>query len=150
MSSNPTSIELSDADCEKEPISYATSKSSTALISSRDTIKMKTPKGESKQTLLGDRADGEEYIKHLMSFDQYSEKLGYEADLEAASMVTLIGYQSLKKVVKSQPGEKETAKAVRLEKVEAGKEVLEKAKIAESTFACLAYDLFCKLLQDDP
>jgi hypothetical protein len=60
----------------------------------------------------------------------------------------LIAYQSIKKVVKSQPGKKEiaTAKAVRLEKVEAAKEGLEKAKIAESTFACLAYDLFRKLL----
>ena len=47
-----------------------------------------------------------------------------------------------------QPGEKEkeTAKAVRLEKVEAAKEELEKAKIAESTFGCQAYDLFRKLM----
>jgi hypothetical protein len=147
-------VELSDADCEKgqvtqrPPIAYAQSKSSTALVlvSSRDNIKMKTPKGESKQTLLGDGADGEEYVKHLMSFNRYSEKLGYEADLEAAAKVTLIAYQSLKKVVKVQPGEKEPAKAVRLAKVEAAKAVIEKAKIAKSTFACLAYDLFRKLL----
>ncbi len=71
---NHTSVELSDADCEKgqvsqrPPISYTLSKSSTALVSSRDTFKMKTPKGESKQTLLGDGADGEEYVKHLMSY----------------------------------------------------------------------------------
>ncbi len=70
MSSNPTTVELSDPDCEKgPPISYATSKSSTALISSRDTIKMKTPEGESKQTILGDGANGEEYVKHLKSFN---------------------------------------------------------------------------------
>ena len=74
------------------------------------------------------------------------EKLGYEADLEAASKVTLIAYQSLKKAAKVQPGEKETAKAIRLAKVEAAKEELNKAKIDESTFVCLAYDLFCKLL----
>jgi hypothetical protein len=73
-------------------------------MSSRVTIKMKTPKGESKQTLLGDWVDGEEYVKHLMSFECYSEKLGYEADLEAASKVTLIAYQSLKNFVKLQPG----------------------------------------------
>jgi hypothetical protein len=120
-------------------------------MSSRDTIKMKTPKGESKQTLLGDGADGEEYIKHLMSFECYLEMLGYEADLEAASKVTLIVCQSLKKTVK-QPGEKETAtaKAIRLTKVEAAKEDLDKAKTVKSTFACLAYDLFRKLLRDDP
>ena len=109
---------------------------------------MKTPEGKSKQTHLGNRADGEEYVKHLMSFGQYSEKLGYEADLEAAAKVTLIPYQSLKKAVKVQSGEKETAtaKATRLAKVEAAKAELEKAKIAKSTFACLAYDLFRKLL----
>ena len=89
---------------------------------------MKTPKGESKQTLLGDRADGEEYIKHLMSFHRYSEKLGYEADLEAAAKVTLIAYQSLKKAGKVPPGEKETAKATRLAKVEAAKTELEKPR----------------------
>jgi hypothetical protein len=38
-------------------------------MSTRDTIKMKTPEGESKQTLLGNRADGEEYVEHLMSSD---------------------------------------------------------------------------------
>ena len=76
MSSNLTSVELSNTDCEKgqvsqrPPILYATSKSSTALMSSRDTIKMKTPEGESKQTLLGDGADGEEYVKHLTSFER--------------------------------------------------------------------------------
>ena len=107
---------------------------------------MKTPEGESKQILLGDGANEEEYVKHLMSFGQYSEKLGYEADLEVAAKVTLIAYQSLRKVVKVQPGEKETAKAVRLAKVEAAKEELNKAKIAKSTFTCLAYDLFHKLL----
>jgi hypothetical protein len=35
------------------------------------------PEGESKQTLLGNRADGEEYVKHLMSFTQFMEKKGY-------------------------------------------------------------------------
>ena len=74
MSSTLTSVELSDADCEKgqvtqrPPIAYAQSKSGTALMSTRETIKMKTPEGESKQNLLGDGADGEEYVKHLMSF----------------------------------------------------------------------------------
>ncbi len=59
-------------------------------------------------------------------------------------------YQTLKKA--KQPGEKETAnaKAERLVKVEAAKGELEKAKIAESTFTCLAYDLFHKLLRDNP
>ena len=156
MSSTLTPVELSDADCEKgqvtqrPPIAYALSKSGTALSATRETIKMKTPEGESKQTLLSDGADGEEYVKHLMSFFRYMEKLGYEADLEAAASVTLIAYQALKKAGKVPPGEKDPAKAIRLAKVEAAKIELEKAKIAESTFAGPAYDLFRKLLRDDP
>ena len=71
---------------------------------------MKTPEGKSKQTHLGNRADGEEYIKHLMSFGQYSEKLGYEADLEAAAKVNLIAYQSLKKAVEYSPKKKKLQK----------------------------------------
>jgi hypothetical protein len=43
-----------------------------------------------------------------MSFD--------EADLEAAAKVTLIAYQSLKKAVKVQSGEKETATAKGMQK----------------------------------
>jgi hypothetical protein len=74
--------------------------------------------------------------------------LGYKAGLEAAAKVTLIAYQSLRKAMKVQSGDKETAtaKAMRLAKVKAAKAELEKAKIAESTAACLAYDLFRKML----
>jgi hypothetical protein len=57
---------------------------------------------------------------------------------------------SLKKLAKAQHGEKDPAKAERLTKVEAVKVRLIKAKVAESTLACLAYDLFCKLLRDEP
>jgi hypothetical protein len=133
MTSTLTPVELSDADCEKgqvtqrPPIAYALSKSGTALSATRETIKMKTPEGESKQTLLSDGADGEDYVKHLMSFFRYMEKLGYEADLEAAASVTLIAYQALKKAGKVPPGEKDPAKAIRLAKVEAAKIELEKA-----------------------
>ena len=83
------------------------------------------------------------------AFNQYSEKLGYEeAKLEVASKATSIAYQSHKKANKEKPGEKEnaTAKATRLAKVKAVKVKLEKPQIAESTIACLAYDLFRKLL----
>ncbi len=74
MSSTLTSHELSNADCEKEqvtqwpPIPYAASKNGLLMSTLQETIKVKTPKGESKQTLLGNGAYGEEYVKHLMSF----------------------------------------------------------------------------------
>jgi hypothetical protein len=74
MSSTPTSYELSDADCKKGhvtqwlPIPYAVSKNGPLMSTSRETVKIKMPKGETKQSLLGNRADKEEYVKHLMSF----------------------------------------------------------------------------------
>jgi hypothetical protein len=100
------------------------------------------PKGESKQSLLGNRADEEEYVKHLMSFFHFTEKKGYKADLKAASKVTLGMTTALKKLAKAQHGEKGPAKAKRLTRVEAAKVRLIKAKVAESTIACLGYDLF--------
>jgi hypothetical protein len=57
---------------------------------------------------------------------------------------------ALKKLAKAQPGEKDPAKAKRLTKVEPAKVRLINAKVAESTLACLAYDLFRKLLRDEP
>jgi hypothetical protein len=127
MSSTPTSYKLSNADCKKghvtqwQPIPYAVSKNGLLASTSQETVKMKTPKGESKQSLLGDGADGEEYVKHLMFFFHFMEKKGYKADLEAASKVTLGTTTSLKKLAKAQHGEKDPAKAERLTRVEAAK-----------------------------
>jgi hypothetical protein len=150
------SHELSNAECKKgqvtqrPPIQYTVSKNGLLLSTSRETIKIKTPEGESKQTLLGNGADGEEYVKHHMSFSQFMEKKGYKADLKVASKVTLSMTTALKKLVNAQTGEKDPAKAKRLTKVEAAKVRLINAKVAESTLACLAYDLFRKLLRDEP
>jgi hypothetical protein len=82
MSSTPTSYKLSDADCEKGhvtqwlPIPHAVSKNGLLVSTLRETVKIKTPKGESKQSLLGDGADGEEYMKNLMSFFRFMGKKG--------------------------------------------------------------------------
>jgi hypothetical protein len=113
---------------------------------------MKTPKGESKQAVLGNGADGEEYVKRPKAFFHYAEKPGHEAKLESAQKASQAAYQNLKKIrgEKSQDKESPTAKTRRLEKVKVAKEELEKAKIAESTVAGPAYDLFHKLLRDDP
>ncbi len=156
MSSTPTSYKLSNADCKKgrvtqrPPIPYAVSKNGLLVSTSRETIKIKTPEGESKQSLLGNRVVGEEYMMHLMSFFHFMEKKGFKADLKAASKVTLGATTALKKLAKAQHGEKDPAKAERLTRVEAAKVRLIEAKVVESTLACLTYDLFCKLLRDEP
>jgi hypothetical protein len=126
------------------------SKNGLLVSTLQETVKIKTPEGESKQSLLGNRADGEEYVKHLMSFSCFMEKKRYKADLEVVSKVTLGVTTALKKLAKAQHGEKDPAKTERLTRVEAAKVRLVKAKVAESTLACLAYDLFCKLLRDKP
>jgi hypothetical protein len=89
-------------------------------------------------------------VKHLMSFFHFMEKKGYEADLKKASKVTLSTTTALKKLAKAQHGEKDPTKAERLTKVKAAKVRLIDAKVAESTLTCLAYDLFQKLLRDEP
>jgi hypothetical protein len=150
------SYELSNADCKKghvtqrPPIPYTVSKNGLLVSTSRETVKIKMPKGESKQRLLGNGADGEEYVKQLMSFFCFMEKKGYKADLEKASQVTLSTTTALKKLAKAQHGKKNSAKAERLTKVEAAKVRLIDAKVAESMLACLAYDLFCKSLRNEP
>jgi len=113
---------------------------------------MKTPKGESKQAVLGNGADGEEYVKHLKAFFQYAEKIGHKAKLGSAEKASQAAYRILKKIrgEKPQDNESPTAKTKRLEKVKVAKEELEKARDAESTIAGPAYDLFRKLLRDDP
>jgi hypothetical protein len=78
------------------------------------------------------------------------EKKGYESDLKKASKVTLSATTALKKLAKAQHGEKDPAKAKRLTRVEAAKLRLIDAKVMESMLACLAYDLFHKLLRDEP
>ncbi len=156
MSSTPTSHELSDAECKKgqvtqrPPIPYAVSKNGLLVSTLQEIFKIKMSEGESKQTLLGNGADGEEYVKHLMSFFQFMEKKGYEKNLEAAAKVTLSMTTALKKLVKAQTGEKYPAKAKTLTKVEAAKVRLINVKVTESILAWLAYDLFCKLLRDKP
>jgi hypothetical protein len=156
MSSTPTSYKLSNPACEKghvtqrPPILYAVSKNGLLVSTLRETVKIKMPKGESKQSLLDNRANGEEYVKHLMSFSQFMEKKGYEADLKAASKVTLSTTTALKKLAKAQTGEKDPAKAKRLTKVKAAKVWLINAKVLDSMLACLVYDLFCKFLRDEP
>jgi hypothetical protein len=44
------------------------------MMTTRETVKMKTPEGEHKQAILGDGADTEEHVKHLMSFNRLLEK----------------------------------------------------------------------------
>ena len=148
MSSIPTSIELNDSECEKghvtqqPPIPYAVSKAGLLMMTTRGTVKIKMTEGEHKQAILGDGADGEEYIKHLMAFDRLMEKKEHKADLAEAARAVLKASLTLKKHAKVPKGESDPEKAARLIEVKAAERELAAAKVIESTVTCLAYDLF--------
>ncbi len=57
---------------------------------------------------------------------------------------------AVNKLAKAQAGEKDPAKPKRLTEVKAAKVRLINTKVVESMLACLAYDLFRKLLRDKP
>jgi hypothetical protein len=111
------------------------------MMTTMGTVKIKTTEGEHKQAILGNGADGEEYIKHLMSFDHLMEKKEHRADLAEAARAVLKVSLTLKKHAKVPKGESDPDKASKLIKVKAAKE-LTAAKVVESTITCLAYDLF--------
>ena len=79
----------------------------------------KTTEGEHKQAILGNGADGEEYIKHLMSFNRLMEEKEHRADLAEAAKAVLKVSLTLKKHSKVPKGESDPSKAVRLIKVKA-------------------------------
>ena len=148
MSSILASVKLNDSECEKghvtqrPPILNAVSKAGLVMITTRGTVKIKTTEGEHKQAILGDGADGEEYIKHLMSFNRLMEKKEHKADLAEAAKAILKASLTLKKHLKVPKGGNDTDYATRLIKVKAAKRELTAAKVVESTITCLAYDLF--------
>ncbi len=78
------------------PIPYAVSKAGLLMMTTRGTVNIKTTEGEHKQVILGDGADGEEYIKHLMAFDRLMEKKDHKADLAEAARAVLKASLTLK------------------------------------------------------
>ncbi len=120
------------------------------MMTTRETVKMKTPEGEHKQAILGDGADDEEYVKHLMSFDRLLEKKGYESDLADAAKAVLKAGMTLKKYLKVPKWENDADIVARLTEVKAVEKELTAAKVVNSTVVWLAYDLFHKLTKDDP
>ena len=88
MSMVPSIVELTDAECEKgqvtpqPPILYAKSKAGLLVQASRDTIKLKTSEGKSKQGLLCNNPDAEEFILHFTFFTSHLEKTGFEDRLK--------------------------------------------------------------------
>ena len=112
------------------------------MMTTRGTVKIKTPEGEHKQTILGNGVDGEEYIKHLMSFDRLMEKKEHRDDLSDAAKAVLKASLTLEKHTKVPKGENDPDKTLRLIEVKTAKKELTAAKVIKSTITYLAYDLF--------
>jgi hypothetical protein len=100
------------------------------MMTTRGTVKIKTTEGEHKQAIPGDGADGEEYIKHLMSFDCLMEKKEYKAHLAEATKAVLEASLTHKKHAKVPKGESDPQRAARLIEVKAAERELAAAKVA--------------------
>jgi len=155
MSSTATS-ELNDADCEKghvsqwPPISYATSKDEASIKASRETIKMKTPKGEVKVAVLGDSPGPEEYLQHISSFVRMLERKKISEDMLKLAKAVASLKAPVRKLKTAPLGEKPPDKTVRPEKLEAAVNELVEADIHEDTKLETVYELFRKTLKEDP
>jgi hypothetical protein len=141
-------MELNESECEKghvterPPIPYAISKAGLLMMTTRGTVKIKMTEGEHKQAILGNRADREEYIKHLMAFDHLMEKKDHKADLAEAAWAVLKASLTLKKHAKVPKGESDPEKAARLIEVKAAEKELAAAKVVKSTITCLSMTSF--------
>jgi hypothetical protein len=154
MSSTLTS-ELNDADCKKghlsqrPPILYATSKDEASIKASRETIKMKTPKGKVKVAVLGDSPGPEEYLQHISTV-QMLERRKITDDLLKLDKAVASLKAPVRKLRAAPPGEKPSDKTVRLEQLKAVVDKLVEAEIHEDAKVATVYELFRKTLKEDP
>jgi len=155
MSSTATS-ELNDADCEKghvsqrPPISYATSKDEASIKASRETIKMKTSKGDVKVAVLGDSPGPEEYLQHISSFVRMLERKKISEDMLKLAKAVASLKAPVRRLTTAPAGEKPANKTVWLEKLEAAVNALVEANVHEDIKLETVYELFRKTLKEDP
>jgi hypothetical protein len=125
MSSNPTSNELKNTECEKghvtqrPPIPYATSKAESTLRASRETIKVKMPEGEVKVAVLGDSPGAEEYLQHLNTFLRMFVRKKFDNDLLKLAKAVVSATALVKRRSKAPNGENSPEMAKQLKLVEA-------------------------------
>ena len=141
-------LELTDAECKRgqltlwPSIPYVKSKAGLLVQASRDTIKLKTLEGESKQALLCNNPDTEDFIVCNTFFTCHLEKTGVEDKLKKATELAESMLASLRKLLQVPVKEKDNAKVT--------KEDLVMAKANVAAQVGIAYDLYRKLLTGDP
>jgi hypothetical protein len=149
-------LELTDAECKRgqltprPPIQYVKSKAGLLVQASRDTIKLKTLEGESKQALLCNNPDTEDFIVCNTFFTCHLEKTGVEDKLKKATELAESMSASLRKLLQVAVKEKDDDKAKCFESVRVTKEDLVMVKANVAAQVGIAYDLYRKLLTGDP
>ena len=103
-----------------------------------------------KVPLLVDTLDPEIYVKHLSAHDCLQFEKGLDVKLQATSKATVAAWKPVRKIGIVPFCESNKAKAERLLEVSVAKERAEKAQAEANTVAGLCYDLFRKLLKDEP
>ncbi len=107
------------------------------MKASRETVKMKTSKGEVKMAVLGDNPGPEEYLQHLNSFLRILSRKKWDDEMTKLTKAVLVATAHVRKLVKIPNKETEPETAQRITRWEAAEEELKKAEALESTKAGL-------------
>ena len=120
------------------------------MKASRETIKMKTPEGKVKVTVLGDSPGVEEYLQHINNFIQMLSRKKIEEDMLKLAKAVISPKALVRKPKTAPQGEKPAEKTTQLELHEAAAKKLVEAEVSEDAKVATVYDLFRKTLKEDP
>jgi hypothetical protein len=70
------------------------------LKASRETVKMKTPKGEVKMAVLGDGPGAEEYLQHLNAFLQMLTRKKWDDEMTKLTKAVVIATALVRKLTR--------------------------------------------------
>jgi len=120
------------------------------MKASRETIKMKTPEGEVKVAVLGNSPGAEEYLQHINNFIRMLGRKKIEEDMLKLAKAVIGSKAQVRKLKTAPQGEKPAEKTTRLGQLEAATKKLVEAEVFEDAKMATVYDLFCKILKEDP
>jgi hypothetical protein len=147
---------ITDADCERgrvtqrPPISYAQYKY-PKWLSEPDTVKVRLPQGDQYVcNLMHDASNAETYLKWYQTYLRVLDDQKLRALLDAATKDRKKCLEDMKKLSKVPKREATGDKVTREEDLAITKLELEEATSVHAVAIQACYDLFRKLLADDP
>ena len=147
---------MTDQDCERgwvtqqPPISYAQFKY-TKWVTEPDTVKVKLPSGDQYVcNLMHDASNAETYLKWYQTYLRVLDMQKLRIPLDVATQGFKKLQEDIKKLQKTPKRETPEEKATRENNLSIAKLELVEAAAAHATAIQAYYDLFRKLLAEDP